>query len=67
MGSRGLLVALIVAATAAFVVGTAIERSSTGESGHNEATTAARERPKRRSPKPAARAPPRTPTRPLKR
>jgi hypothetical protein len=41
MGSRGLLVALIVAATAAFVVGTAIERNSTGESGHNEATTVA--------------------------
>ena len=41
MGARGLLVALIVAATAAFVVGTAIERNSTGESGHNEATTAA--------------------------
>jgi hypothetical protein len=41
MGSRGLLVAFIVAATAAFVVGTAIERSSTGESGHNEAPTAA--------------------------
>jgi hypothetical protein len=41
MGARGLLVALIVAATAAFVVGTAIERNSTGESGHNEATTTA--------------------------
>jgi hypothetical protein len=28
-------------ATAAFVVGTAIERNSTGESSHNEATTTA--------------------------
>jgi Flp pilus assembly protein TadB len=41
MGSRGLLVALIVAATAAFVVGTAIERNGNGESAHNEATTTA--------------------------
>lgn len=36
MGLRGLLVALIVAATAAFVLGTAIERN-TGESGHHDA------------------------------
>lgn len=36
MGSRGLLVALIVAATAAFVTGAAIERN-TGESGHHDA------------------------------
>lgn len=36
MGLRGLLVALIVAATAAFVLGTAIERNA-GESGHHDA------------------------------
>jgi hypothetical protein len=41
MGARGLLVPLIVAATAAFVAGAAIERNRTGESGHNEATTTA--------------------------
>lgn len=36
MGSRGLLVALVVLATAAFVVGATIERN-TGESGHHDA------------------------------
>ena len=42
MGLRALLVGLIVVATAAFVAGTAIERNSSGESGHHdEAVTAA--------------------------
>jgi hypothetical protein len=37
MGLRALLVGLIVAATAAFIVGTAVERSSSSESAHHEA------------------------------
>jgi hypothetical protein len=36
MALRSLLVGLIVVATAAFVVGTAIERNSSGESGHHD-------------------------------
>jgi hypothetical protein len=38
MAPRTLLVGLIVLATAAFVVGTVIERNSTGESGHHDET-----------------------------
>jgi hypothetical protein len=38
---RNLLVGLIVVATAAFVVGTALERISSGESGHHDAAKAA--------------------------
>ena len=37
MAPRTLLVGLIVVATAAFVVGTAVERNSSGESAHHEA------------------------------
>lgn len=37
MAPRALLVGLIVLATAAFVVGTVVERNSSGESGHHEA------------------------------
>ena len=41
MTLRVLLVGLIVAATAAFVVGTAIERNSSGESAHHETAAGA--------------------------
>jgi hypothetical protein len=40
MSLRALLVALIAVATVSFVVGTAIERNSSGESGHHEGATA---------------------------
>lgn len=43
MGARGLLVALIVVATAAFVVGTAIERTSSAEASHHDAAPVAAE------------------------
>ena len=42
MSLRAVLVALIALATVSFVVGTAIERNSAGESGHHEGTTPAR-------------------------
>jgi hypothetical protein len=42
MSLRALLAALIALATVSFVVGTAIERNSSGESGHHEGTTTTR-------------------------
>jgi hypothetical protein len=38
MALRNVLVGLIVVATAAFVVGTTVERNSSGESGHHVKT-----------------------------
>ena len=42
MSLRAVLVALVAVATVSFVVGTAIERNSAGESGHHEAATTTR-------------------------